>query len=189
VTDTTLASPKPSAADYGAIARLFHWLIFALVLVQFGIAIVMPHIGPKTLPEGTVRWHLDVGATILCLIVLRLIWRLMHPVEALPAGPDWMQRAARIAHGLLYAVLLVMPILGWANASTRGFDVHLFGVIPLPKILPYHMKNGGLIGDIHNWIAWYGLTTLVAIHVAAALYHHFVLRDGVLRRMWGGSSR
>jgi cytochrome b561 len=164
---------------------MFHWLIFALVLVQFAIATVMPHIGPKTLPEGTVRWHLDIGATILFLIVLRLIWRLTHPVEALAAGPVWMQRTARIVHGVLYAVLILMPVLGWANASTRGFDVRLFGLIPLPKILPYHMKNGGLIGDIHNWIAWYVLIPIVVLHVAAAFYHHVVLRDGVLRRMTG----
>ena len=167
---------------YSAVAKIFHWLIFLLLAAQFVVALRMPHIGRGTKPEGMIAWHLSLGTAIIFVVVLRLIWRLTHPVPALEAS-KWMGLAARLVHGLLYAVLIIMPVLGWANASTRGFDVTLFGVIPLPRLLPQGMKNGGLIGDVHTFMAYYVLLGLVGLHVIAALYHQFVLKDGILARM------
>jgi cytochrome b561 len=114
---------------------------------------------------------------------VRLVWRLCHSVP--PAAddlPQWQHRSAEATHALLYVLLFALPITGWANASARGWTIELFGLVTLPRIMPTGAPLGLEIGDIHGWIA-YGLLGLVGLHVAAALYHHFWLRDRVLSRM------
>ena len=179
-----MAAPENAVDQYGVVAKAFHWLIFLLIAAQMVIALVMPHIGRNTKPEGLVDLHLSVGALIIVVVLARLAWRVTHPVAAFSQDvAPWMQFSAKAVHVLLYIVLIVMPVLGWANASTRGFPVTLFGAVPLPKLLPTHMKNGGLIGDVHTFLAYYVMLPLIGLHIVAALYHHFGLRDGVLRRM------
>jgi cytochrome b561 len=144
----------------------------------------MPHIGRDTVPETLINLHFSVGVLMLILVVLRLAWRLMHPTPALDGMPAWQRWGARIVHGLLYLLLLVIPVLGWASASGRGYVVSLFGVIPMPDmILAAKSPRAGPIGDIHNLLSTYALLGLVGLHVLMALYHHFVQRDATLRRM------
>jgi len=88
-------------------------------------------------------------------------------------------------HWLLYALLFVLPVLGWLNASWRGFPVIMFG-LELPKLLATRAPGWGWTGDVHALLATYGLLTLVGLHVAATLYHYFIRRDGVLQRMLPG---
>ena len=90
-------------------------------------------------------------------------------------------------HWLLYGLLFVLPILGWINASYRGFPVSLFGLVELPKLLATRAPGFGWIGDVHGVLANYAMLALVGLHVAAALYHYFVRRDGVLQRMLPGA--
>lgn len=172
------------AADhtYGGGAKIFHWLIFLLLAAQYAVGSIMPHIGRNTLNEGWVNWHLSIGAAILFVIVLRFIWRLLYPV-ALPAGmPAWELFLSRATHLILYALVLIMTLLGWAAANSRGWDVKLFGVVPLPALAPNGSSWGHEAGDIHN-ILVYVLLGFIALHVAGALYHYFILRDRVLQRM------
>jgi cytochrome b561 len=106
------------------------------------------------------------------------------PVDA--AGvPAWQVAAARATHLLLYALLIVMPVLGWANANSRGWNVSLFGTIPLPSIMAAHAPLGHTLGDVHSLLA-YGALGLLGFHVAGALYHHFILKGGTLKRMLPG---
>lgn len=172
-----------ASGHYGAVAKLLHWLIFALVAAQFLIAFTMPDIGRDTQPVGLVAWHLSVGAVILLAVVLRLLWRLTHPAPA-PLGnmPQWQASLYRLVHGLLYFILVVDPVLGWGNASSRGYPVSLFGVIPLPALFEKGSRVGHELGDIHSVLA-YVLLFLIGVHVAAALYHHLIVKDGTLRRM------
>jgi cytochrome b561 len=170
-------------SGYGTVAKLLHWLIFALVAAQFAIAFTMPDIGRNTLPEGLVAWHLSVGTAILLLIVLRLLWRLSHPVPPpLARQPQWQRSLTRLVHGLLYFILAVSPVLGWANASSRGWAVQLFGAIPLPALMEKGSRLGHELGDIHSTLS-YVMLFLIGVHVAAALYHQFIAKDGTLRRM------
>jgi cytochrome b561 len=167
---------------YGVTAKVFHWLIFLLLAAQYAVGSIMPHIGRKTLDEGYVAWHLSIGAAILLVIVLRLMWRLLFPV-ALPTGmPAWELLLSRITHLALYALVLVMTLLGWAAANARGWDVKLFGVITLPALVPNGSHWGHEAGDIHN-ILVYVLLGFIALHVAGALYHYFIRRDRILQRM------
>ncbi len=171
------------APGYGIVAKLLHWLIFGLLAVQYAIGSIMPHIGRKTVNEGWVSWHFSVGAAILFFIVLRLAWRLVHPVPLLPTMTSWERLVSGITHWALYLLVLAMTLLGWAATNSRGWDVNLFGLVTLPKISPTGSQWGHECGDIHN-ILVYVLLGVIAVHVAGALYHYFVKRDRVAARMF-----
>ena len=169
--------------EYGSAAKIFHWTIVLLLAIQYGVAWTMPEMHRDTKPEGLISLHLSLGALILLVMLLRLCWRLFRPVPLRTDNvPGWQVMAARTIHLLLYALLVVMPVLGWANANSRGWDVGLFGIIPLPAIMAAHAPLGHTLGDVHTLIA-YTLLGLLALHVAGALYHHFRLRDRTLSRM------
>ena len=174
------------ARHYDRIALGFHWLILALLVAQFAIAWTMPDIKKATPDTGLVAWHLSVGSTILLVMLLRLAWRLTHtppppPSDLMPA----LQLLSRLTHWLLYAILIALPVLGWINASSRGYRVVLLGLIPLPQLVPTGNAFGHEMGDIHGTVAWM-LLGIVALHVAGALYHTLIKQDGLLRRMLPG---
>jgi cytochrome b561 len=174
------------APGYGVVAKSLHWLIFALLAVQYAIGSIMPHIGRKTLDEGWVSWHFSVGAAILFFIVIRLVWRLLHPVPQLPTLAPWEKLVSGITHWALYLLVLAMTLLGWAATNSRGWDVKLFGLVTLPQLAPKGSKWGHECGDIHN-ILVYVLLGFIALHVAGALYHYFVKHDRVVARMLPGA--
>lgn len=173
--------------SYNAIAKLFHWLIFLLLAAQYAVGSIMPHIGRGTLNEGWVNWHLSIGAAILFVILLRVIWRLLFPVALTAGMPRWESILAYATHLILYALVLIMTLLGWAAANARGWDVNLFGVITLPALAPNGSSWGHEAGDIHNVLV-YVLLGFIILHVAGALYHYYILRDRVLQRMLPGDA-
>ncbi len=181
--ERTLATTSP--ASYGVVAKIFHWLIVFLMIVQFKYAWTMPHIGRNTVPEELINAHFSVGMLMLIVVVLRLMWRVFHPVPArLDTSPVWEHRAAQLMHGVLYLLLLVIPILGWASASGRGFQVSLFGYMTFPDmVLTKGSPYAGKVGDIHVLLSTWVLLTLIGLHALMALWHHFVRRDATLKRM------
>jgi cytochrome b561 len=175
-----------TTTGYTGTAKALHWTIVALLIVQFIAAWTMPDIKRDTKPDTLINLHISVGVLILFVAVLRLTWRAGHPEPPPEDGlPPWQVQSARAVHWLLYALLFVLPVLGWLNASWRGFSVIMFG-LELPKLLATRAPGGGWTGDVHALLATYGLLTLVGLHVAAALYHYFSRRDGVLQRMLPG---
>ena len=170
-------------ADYTGIAKLLHWLILVLLVAQFVIAWTMPDIGRGSVPTGLIGWHLSVGVAILAVMIVRLAWRLTHPAPPAPADlAPALATLSRVTHYLLYSVLIVLPILGWANASARGWAVKLFGVVPLPALMAKGSALGHSLGDVHATLATV-LLAIVALHVAGALYHAVVLKDRTVQRM------
>lgn len=176
------------APGYGIVAKILHWLIFALLAVQYAIGSIMPHIGRKTVNEGWVSWHFSVGAAILFFILVRLAWRLIHPVPLIPTMAPWERVVSGFTHWALYILVLVMTVLGWAATNSRGWDVKLFGVVTLPQLAPKGSAWGHECGDIHNVLV-YVLLGFIILHVAGALYHYFVKRDQVVGRMLFASGR
>jgi len=169
---------------YGAAAKSLHWLILALLIVQYAVAWIMPDIGPGTEPETLINLHMSLGLTILALAVLRLIWRLIFPVPLIADNvPAWQQWSARASHGLLYVILFALPLLGWAAASGRDWVIDFWGA-SVPRLIA-KSDWAGAIGDYHTYLS-YVLLGLAGLHVLAALYHHFWLRDRVLIRMLPG---
>ncbi len=170
-------------AAYNAPARVLHWLIALLIALEFVLAWLMPNIHRGTQPTGLVAWHIGVGTTILVLMALRIVWRLVGGAPAMLPAPRWQLRAAHAVHGLLYLGFIALPLLGWANASARGWAVHLAGVFALPALAAQGAGWARAAGDVHQ-VVGYGLLGLIGLHVLAALQHQFIVGDDVMRRMW-----
>jgi cytochrome b561 len=178
---------SPAKRAYTGTARLLHWLIVAMLIAQFIFAWTMPHIG-RSVPVSTlIDLHVWFGVSILFVAVIRLAWRAIHSEPEPEDGlPPWQVVSARVMHWLLYLLLFVVPILGWINASWRGMTVSFFGLFDLPKLVATRAPNWGFTGDLHGLLANYVMLALVGLHVAAAFYHYFIRRDGVLQRMLPG---
>jgi cytochrome b561 len=166
---------------YDPVARALHWLTVLLIAMQFVIGWTMPDVHKDTQPVGLIAWHLGVGSTIVAVVAIRVIWRLTHQ-----PGPDVLSPllgvVSRITHFLLYVALVLVPLLGWINASSRGWTVRLLGVVPYPALSEPSSAFGHAMGDVHSILAWV-LAALIGLHVVAALFHRFILRDHVLQRM------
>ena len=167
---------------YDRVAKWLHWVVFLLVFAQFVVAIAMPAPRRGTPPATLNSLHMSLGVMILVAIVGRWLWRLGHPVVVAEGAFMWEQPVARITHLLLYALLAVSPILGWANASARDWPITLFGMLTLPHLVPARSTIGRTAGAVHVFLAW-TLLALIGLHIAAALYHYFIRRDQVLERM------
>ena len=168
---------------YDAVVRSLHWLTAILVVVQFAVAWTMPDVHRGIVPVGLIAWHLSIGTTILAVIVFRAVWRLTHHEPSAPAAiPIALQILSRMTHVALYALLVALPLLGWANASARGWSVRLFGVIPLPPLSATGSPSGLKLGDVHQTAAL-ALLAVIGLHVLGALYHLLVVRDQTVRRM------
>ncbi len=171
---------------YNAVAKVLHWLVVVLLIVQFAVAWTMPDVHRDTKPVDLIAWHLSVGMTILLVMAVRLAWRARSTVPPPPADLSAPLRAvSRITHFLLYGLLFVLPILGWINANARGWTVRLFGMIPMPSLVSSGSGWGHDMGDVHQIVAWILLAT-AGLHVAGALYHQFILKDATLARMLPG---
>ena len=161
--------------------RLLHWIVFGLITLQYAVGAIMPHIGRNTPDASWVNWHMSIGATILFFICCRLLARVAKPVP-LGDAPKWQRSLAALTHGSIYLLIVAMCVLGWAAASYQGWTISIFGLIPLPHLAAKGARWAHTAGDLHD-ILLYVLLVPIALHVLAALYHHFVLRDGLLARM------
>jgi cytochrome b561 len=167
---------------FSAPAKFFHWITVLLLIIQYSIGWLMTNVGRATQPVGLVGLHLSVGALIVLVVIGRLAWRAAHPMPPDATLPPVLKAVAGVTHGLLYGALIVFPLMGWANASSRGWPVSLFHVVPLPPLVATGSSFGHALGGVHVATAWV-LIALITLHVMGALYHHFVFRDDTLRRM------
>ncbi|RXT54393.1 cytochrome b [Bradyrhizobium betae] len=169
---------------YGSPAKVFHWLVVALLAIQFPIGWFMPdvHSGP---PGRAMTLHISFGLIILALILLRLVWRITHPVAPESSLPPWQRVSSEAVHWLLYGLVLATTFTGWLFASFRGWSISYFNLVPLPMLAT---KNTDAIHRIDGWhqIAEWALLIAIGIHVAAALVHIFIYRDRIMQRMLPG---
>lgn len=166
---------------YHRVARWLHWGIALLIIANILIGLV--HDGlDKTLP--LIPAHKAIGMTVLALTLARIAWRVTHRPAPLPAAmPGWERGAAHALHALFYALMLVLPLSGWVMASANERPLRWFGLFAIPKLAV--AKGQPLVELSRAAHGPLGLVfgALIVLHVAAALRHHFILRDGVLRRM------
>lgn len=168
---------------YGLVAQLLHWIVVALLITQFTLGI-KAHGLPISLERLILlARHKSIGLTIFALIVLRLVWRWYSPPPPLPPTPrPWFRTAARLSHGLMYALLLAMPIVGWLLSSASNLSVSWFGWFTLPNLVKPDHRLAHWLLLTHQSMAWL-LMAVIIIHVGAALWHHLILKDDVLMRM------
>ncbi len=182
-TITRAPDVMPAATTYDASGKAFHWTVVALVACQFVTALLLPDIKLDTPLDTTINLHFNIGLAILVVMAARLVYRWRHPVSVAPGdSPGWERTLALAAHRLFYVILLVGPFLGWAAASAHSVPVRLLGVVTLPALASRKAEWGFLAGDIHGYAMW-TLLALIGVHSGAAVYHHFVRHDNVLRRM------
>ncbi|GMV61566.1 MAG: hypothetical protein AMXMBFR74_07350 [Parvibaculum sp.] len=182
---------RNSERRFGLVALSLHWLIAAFFLVMLAIGVTMtrlPLTDPWTFP--LYQLHKSIGATIFLLVCARVAWRAANAPPPLPAALKPYERALALAtHWGLYAALLLMPLTGWmiVSASPLGIPTVLYGLVPLPHIgfVADHPQKAA-IETAASWTHWtiaIVASGFVALHIAAALWHHFVRRDDVLTRM------
>ena len=168
---------------YGVVAQLLHWAVVVLVVAQFVLASIAEDLALGSAKIGVLAQHKSIGVTILVLTLLRLLWRWPNPVPTIPTTVHrWRRVTARGTHFLLYALLLLIPLLGWLMSSARNFPVSWFGVFTLPDLIAPSRSAYELLQGAHEAMAK-TLLVVALVHLSAALKHHFVDGDNVLRRM------
>ena len=182
---TGAASAKP--ARYTHVAMLLHWVLGLALLGMLGVGIYMTGLPFSPQRLKLYNWHKWAGVSLLALAVLRLMWRATHRPPALPRTisdgmPAWQQRAHHATHYLLYLLFFAVPLIGWAYSSAAGFPVVFLGLWQLPDFVPVSVDLADAIKPWHQYSA-YTLAALIALHVAAALKHQWIDRDGLLARM------
>lgn len=168
---------------YTPTAVILHWAIALLVLVALPLGMVMTELPLSPTKLELYSYHKWIGITVLALAGFRLVWRLTHTPPPLPADlPAWQRRASRLVHGALYGLILAVPLSGWLMSSAKGFQTVWFGILPLPDLVAKDRALGELLADLHTGLNAI-LASLVVLHIAAALKHHFVERRPFLQRM------
>jgi cytochrome b561 len=168
--------------NYGTTAKVFHWLTVVLLIVQFPLGWFMPHIHHGMKPGDAMTFHISFGITILVIIVLRLFWRITHPVAPASSLPVWQRLISEAVHWLLYVLVFATTMTGWIFASERGWLIRLFFTVPLPALPTEGSLLANLLGRWHGTMEWMLLLTIGA-HVAAAMAHTFIFRDPIMQRM------
>ena len=169
--------------SWGAPAKLFHWLMALLIFAQIalGLLAVSWRLSPTKL--NLFFWHKSTGMLILALLALRLLWRLANRTPELPASmPGWERAAARLSHGLLYLLMIALPITGWIVNSASNIPFRIFWLVPLPAIVAPDQATADLAALVHRGL-FVVLALVLVAHIGAALRHHFVKRNTVLIRM------
>jgi cytochrome b561 len=168
---------------YSLVARTLHWVMAILILFNLWLGL-----GRESLPGDwqVMPVHKSVGLTVLALAVLRLVWRLTHRQTPLPEGlPAWERLAAKVTHYSFYGFMLLVPLTGWIMSSAGRYPLNWFFLFDVPKFAV--TKDDAIVGfsaEAHEIFAFAWIALLI-LHVAAALRHHFILKDDVLRRMLG----
>jgi cytochrome b561 len=176
---------KPAQAHFSGLARLLHWsmavLIFAMLFVGVGMVATV-----SRLHNSLIALHRPLGIALLVLVIVRIVVRFSRATPALPAEmPAWQRVAAHASHLVLYALMIAMPLIGWAMLSAAGYPVVLAGAVHLPAIAPHDVALYALLRAAHTWLAMLLFAT-VLLHLGAALFHGLIRRDGVLDSMARG---
>lgn len=182
---------------YGAVHKFLHWTIALAVLFMLVLGLVMediPHglavalgygdVSPLVLRMKAFSLHKAIGITVLALMLLRIVWKLVNwdLPKSLPTHERWEQKLAHLVHWGFYGLLIAMPLSGWIMTSAKASTINWFGFFPVPPIVQPNQELGYSMARAHEYIA-YGIWAFIALHVAGALKHVVIDKDGTLRRM------
>lgn len=171
-------------ARYTHVAIGLHWTIALLVFGGWGLGLYMHELPLSPAKLRYYSWHKWIGVTVFLLAVLRVAWLATHPAPPLPAAMSRFQALlARLTHTALYILLFALPVSGWLMSSAKGVPTVYFGVLPLPDLVAKDKALGERLAEVHELLA-FTLAALVLLHLAAALKHQWIDRDGLIDRMW-----
>ncbi len=171
---------------YGAVAQIFHWATAVLVVAAF----VYGPGGSEQRVYSPARdfdrqLHETLGVTVLAIALLRMVWRVVDAAPDEPPAPSWMRRSSKTVQATIYVLLLMVPLTAILGAWLEGHPLTLLGNVRLNPLLGEAHSVGSTIASLHTWLGD-AILWVAGVHAVAALFHHFVLRDGVLRSMLPG---
>ena len=168
---------------YTPAAVAFHWIVAALIIANLALGLYTVDLPLSPQKLRYFSFHKWIGVTVFAVAAARLLWRLRHAAPALPDSvPSWERRAAHATHALLYLLFFAAPLTGWLFSSASGFQTVYLGVLPIPDLLSKDKALADALRLAHKSIN-YTMAAVIVLHIAAALKHHFVDKDEVLRRM------
>ena len=174
--------PPAPATKYSAVAIALHWVLALAIFGAFAMGVYMSDLPMSPTRLKLFSYHKWAGITILALSALRLLWRLTHRPPADVPMAAWQQRVAHVTHLALYALFFAVPLVGWAYSSAAGFPIVVYGVLPLPDFVSPDKALAAVLKSTHGKLAFL-MAFFVIAHVAGALKHQFIDRDGLLKRM------
>lgn len=180
-----MVNVRNTAQRWGAVSQAFHWAIVVMILAQYALTSIAEDLPAGVAKLGTLAQHKSVGITILALAILRMAWRRLNkPSPPLPADLKRYERfLAHLTHHGLYFLLVALPLSGWMMSSAKHYPVSWFGLgRPLPDLVPANETLFGVLKETHELLST-ALIAVAALHALAALHHHFVRKDSILRRM------
>lgn len=167
---------------WSTVAKTFHWVTALLILGNGAFAFWMDGLRPSLQKINMFALHKSIGLTVLALFLLRVLWRAIDRRPPDEPAPRWQKLAAHAVHGVLYLLIIAMPLSGWAFNSAHGFPLQYFRQFNLPALVEKNEALSHTLGTLHVYLFWFLLLVLVA-HVGGALKHHLVDRDNTLLRM------
>lgn len=174
---------RNSTTGFGAITKTLHWVMALLVIAILGVGLWM-----TGLPLGPDKFkiyalHKSFGFCVLMLVIARMVWHIYSKKPGFVEGmKTWERLAAHAAHIFLYLAMLAMPLSGWLMSSAKGYTVTIFFTFDLPHLIGENEALGKVFATTH-WVLGYAMIAAVAVHIGAALKHHFINKDETLRRM------
>ena len=175
---------KNTTETYGWLAKLLHWSVALLLVAMVIVGLIVSDMEPGPDKQQLEGIHISVGLLLLVLLTLRLGWKLLNPSPADPAeAPGWQKTAAHLTHSGLYAAIYYQIALGIIGEGQR--PIAFFGIFEFGPLVARNREQHELMEKLHSW-GWIIIAVLAGVHVLAALYHHFIQKDNVLRRMTTG---
>lgn len=180
---STMSDNVTQAAEYSGIAKLLHWTVAVCVLTLIAAGLTMNEVEPGTLQNVLYTVHRSLGVLVLFLMLIRLTYRLVHGAPPHEPTLTAMQRmVSHAVHMALYALLIAQPIIGWVATSAYGAKISFFGLFTLPDLVAKDQALSEPLFAVHHWMGLL-IAALAGMHIAAALFHYFIRKDGVLQRM------
>jgi cytochrome b561 len=182
---------SPLRHRYDGLTIALHWATALIVIFMFASAQIWERLEHSTpLREGLQSVHISLGILLAVIIIGRLLWRLFtvstgRSKQQPIAMPTLLKAASHRTHLVLYLLLIAQIVLGFLFRWSQAEPFYFFGLFPIPDIFDFDSIMTSTFGMLHNYVAW-ALIIVAGVHALAALFHHYVLRDGVLRRMWPG---
>jgi cytochrome b561 len=168
---------------WGWPSKLLHWLTAILIFIQIPLGFYAEELKLSPLKLDLFVWHKSIGMLVLLLAILRLLWRINGTIPKTPDASQLQRRLSQLAHALLYSLMIALPISGWIITSAANIPTKLFWLIKLPAITGPDEALKSMASEVHE-ICVTMLIIILVVHIGAALRHHFILRDSILKRMW-----
>lgn len=172
-----------TSEQWGWLSKILHWLTAVLIFIQIPLGFYAESLKLSPLKMDIFVWHKSVGMLVFLLLILRLLWRIKGTIPDTVNASRIPQYLAQGAHYLLYGLMILLPISGWITSSAANIPIKLFWLIPLPALVGPDDAVKSLAAEVHE-ISVCVLLAVLVLHIGAALRHHLLLRDNILKRMW-----